>query len=187
MCQQLHSVAGVWFAAQGQGQQQLLLAELKRVGTQQEQLKNAVSEAAAEAAVRGETLEILPLKSFKMNDSELAHLKSIQLKVQLRMQAEAAPAVQAPAEEASPDPLHAADETMLAVLPEVLAPASVGETPTQHCAAQSPCPSLPGLQVSQRCILRAVYWLAPVLTLMCMPMQRLAGTVRLRCSCCLRS
>ena len=70
-------------------------------------------------------MEISPLKSFKMNDSELAHLKSIQLKDQLRIQADAAPA-----EEASPDPLHAANETMLAVLPEVHAPAPVGKSPT---------------------------------------------------------
>lgn len=151
LCQQQHPVAGTCFAAQGQGQQQLLLAELKRVGTQQEQLNKAVSEAAAEAASRGETLEVLPLKSFKMSESELAHLKNTQLKNQLRTQAEAAAAVQAPAEGASPDASHAEDKTTLAVLPEAPAPASVGKAPTQRCAAQSPWLSLPRLQVSQRC------------------------------------
>lgn len=70
-------------ADQGQAQQDLLLSELKRVGTQQEQLKKAVSEAAVEAATRGETLEISPLKSFKLSDSELAQLKSFQLKDRL--------------------------------------------------------------------------------------------------------
>ena len=64
-----------------------------------------------------------------MSDSELAHLKSIQLKDQLRMQSEAAAAVQAPAEEAAPAVVsHAADETMLAGLPKAPAPAPVGKT-----------------------------------------------------------
>jgi len=77
----------------GQAQQQLLLSELKRVGTQQEQLKKAVSEAAAAATARGETFEISPLKSFKLSDEELANLKSSQLKESL------APAVIAPVSE----------------------------------------------------------------------------------------
>lgn len=51
-------------AIQGQQQQQLLLSELKRVGTQQEQLKKAVSEAIAFADAQGESLEIAHLKSF---------------------------------------------------------------------------------------------------------------------------
>ncbi len=71
------------FADQGQAQQNFLLSELKRVGTQQEQLKKAVSEAAAEATARGEAFEISPLKSFKMSDSELAQLKGLQLKDRL--------------------------------------------------------------------------------------------------------
>ena len=50
-------------AIQGQQQQQLLLSELKRVGTQQEQLKKAVSEAIAFADAQGESLEIAHLKS----------------------------------------------------------------------------------------------------------------------------
>ena len=62
-------------ADQGPTQQQLL-SELKRVGTQQEQLKKAVSEAAAEATAQGETVHISPLKSFKLGDQELAKLKS---------------------------------------------------------------------------------------------------------------
>ena len=77
----------------GQAQQQLLLSELKRVGTQQEQLKKAVSEAAAAATARGETFEISPLKSFKLSDQELANLKSSQLKERL------APSVDAPVSE----------------------------------------------------------------------------------------
>lgn len=76
----------------GQAQQQLLLSELKRVGTQQEQLKKAVSEAAAAATARGETFEISPLKSFKLSDEELANLKSSQLK-------ESPPSVIAPVSE----------------------------------------------------------------------------------------
>lgn len=108
------------------------MAELKRVGTQQEQLKHAVSEAAAEAASRGETLEISPLKSFKMSDSELAHLKSIQLKNQLRTQAQATAAVvQAPEEEASPDDVNAANQTTPAVMPVAPVPAPAGKTLTQ--------------------------------------------------------
>ncbi len=67
----------------GQAQQQLLLSELKRVGTQQEQLKKVVSAAAAEATARGETFEISPLKSFKLSDEELANLKGSQLKERL--------------------------------------------------------------------------------------------------------
>ncbi len=67
----------------GQAQQQLLLSELKRVGTQQEQLKKVVSVAAAEATARGETFEISPLKSFKLSDQELANLKSSQFKERL--------------------------------------------------------------------------------------------------------
>ncbi len=74
----------------GQAQQQLLLSELKRVGTQQEQLKKAVSEAAAAATARGETFEISPLKSFKLSEQELTNLKSSQLKERL------APSVDAP-------------------------------------------------------------------------------------------
>ncbi len=77
----------------GQAQQQLLLSELKRVGTQQEQLKKAVSEAAAAATARGETFEISPLKSFKLSDEELANLKMSQLKESL------APSVIAPVSE----------------------------------------------------------------------------------------
>jgi len=67
----------------GQAQQQLLLSELKRVGTQQEQLKKVVSVAAAAATARGETFEISPLKSFKLSDQELANLKSSQFKERL--------------------------------------------------------------------------------------------------------
>lgn len=78
----------------GQAQQQLLLSELKRVGTQQEQLKKAVSEAAAAATVRGITFEISPLKSFKLSDEELANLKGSQLKERL------APSVAPASEEA---------------------------------------------------------------------------------------
>ena len=77
----------------GQAQQQLLLSELKRVGTQQEQLKKAVSEAAVAATARGETFEISLLKSFKLSDQELANLKSSQLKERL------APSVNAPVSE----------------------------------------------------------------------------------------
>ncbi len=74
----------------GQAQQQQLLSELKRVGTQQEQLKKAVSEAAAAATARGETFEISPLKNFKLSDQQLADLKISQLKERL------APSVNAP-------------------------------------------------------------------------------------------
>ena len=77
----------------GQAQQQLLLSELKRVGTQQEQLKKAVSAAAAEATARGETFEISPLKSFRLSDEELANLKRSQFKERL------APSVDAPAKD----------------------------------------------------------------------------------------
>ena len=72
-----------------------------------------------------------------MSDSELAHLKSIQLKDQQRTQAEAAAAAQAPAEEASPIMLHAENQTLLAESPEASARTPVGKTPTQRCAAQS--------------------------------------------------
>ncbi|KAA6417542.1 MAG: hypothetical protein FRX49_12475 [Trebouxia sp. A1-2] len=74
----------------GQAQQQLLLSELKRVGTQQEQLKKVVCAAAAEATARGEAFEISPLKSFKLSDEELANLKGSQFKERL------APSVDAP-------------------------------------------------------------------------------------------
>lgn len=77
----------------GQAQQQLLLSELKRVGTQQEQLKKVVCAAAAEATARGEAFEISPLKSFKLSDEELANLKGSQFKERL------APSVDAPVSE----------------------------------------------------------------------------------------
>lgn len=48
-------------------QQQLFLSELKRVGTQQELLKKAVSEAISFADAQGETLEIAHLQSFPKN------------------------------------------------------------------------------------------------------------------------
>ena len=51
-------------SAANQAQQQSLLSELKRVGTQQEQLKKAVSEAIAFSDAKGETLEIAHLRSF---------------------------------------------------------------------------------------------------------------------------
>lgn len=50
-----------------QAQQELFLSELKRVGTQQEQLKKAVSEAIAFADANGGPLEIEHLKSFPAN------------------------------------------------------------------------------------------------------------------------
>ena len=117
-------------ADQVQGQQQLLLAELKRVGTQQEQLKKAVSEAAAEAGLRGEAFEIAPLSSFKIGDSELAHLKSIQLKDQLRAQMEAAPAGQAPVKEIAPSSTSAAEEAT------AMAPAAAAATATAAPAGE---------------------------------------------------
>lgn len=86
-----------------------------------------------------------------MNDSELAHLKSIQLKDQLRTQAEVPAAAQAAAEAATSDDTHAANETLLAVLPVAPAPAPVGKVPTKRCAAQSLQPSLPRLQMSLCC------------------------------------
>ena len=55
---------GAVSSAANQAQQQLLLSELKRVGTQQELLKKAVSEAIAFSDAKGETLEIAHLKSF---------------------------------------------------------------------------------------------------------------------------
>ena len=127
-----------------QGQQQLVLAELKRVGTQQEQLKKAVSEAAAEAASQGEAFEIAPLSSFKIGDSELAHLKSMQLKDQLRSQTEAAAtaAEQAPLEEEALTSTSAAEKPT-AVTPAVAA-APAGEllsTDQQllHCLCGASC------------------------------------------------
>ena len=102
-----------------------MLAELKRVGTQQEHLKKAVSEAAAEAAARGETFEIAPLKSFKLSGSELAQLKGMQFKEQLRTQPEAAVTIQAPEEEASSFYMSAADN---GTTPLEDAPAPSGET-----------------------------------------------------------
>ena len=63
-----------------------------------------------------------------MSDSELAHLKSIQLKDQQRTQIEAAAAAQAPAEEASPIMLHAPNQTLLAESPEASARTPVGKT-----------------------------------------------------------
>lgn len=55
---------GAVSSAANQAQQQLLLSELKRVGTQQELLKKAVSEATAFSDAKRETLEIAHLKSF---------------------------------------------------------------------------------------------------------------------------
>ena len=55
---------GAVSSAANQAQQQLLLSELKRVGTQQELLKKAVSEAIAFSDANGETLEIAHLRSF---------------------------------------------------------------------------------------------------------------------------
>lgn len=126
--QAAHQVAVTAVAVQAEGQQQeLLLAELKRVGTQQEHLKRAVSEAAAEAAARGQTFEIAPLKSFKLSDSELAHLKGLQLKDQLKMtKPEATVAFQAPEEEAPSSSMRMADVT---TLPLADAPAPNGEPP----------------------------------------------------------
>lgn len=58
-------------------QQQLFLSELKRVGTQQEQLKKAVSEAIALADAQGTTLEIAHLNSFPANTNlQMQHLDS---------------------------------------------------------------------------------------------------------------
>ena len=123
-------------ADQAQGQQQLLLAELKRVGTQQERLKQAVSEAAAEAASRGESFEISPLKSYKISDSELAQFKSLQLTNQLKEQAEVAVApTQLPEEEASPSPMAAIDEPA-AMVPAPAEAAAAG--PAGNCAKAKP-------------------------------------------------
>lgn len=121
-------------AAQTDGQHQLLLAELKRVGTQQEQLRQAVSEAAAEAASRGESFEISPLKSFKLGDSELAHL-SMQLKDQLRTPAEAAVTSQAPEEESSSTCMSEAEQS---TLPLAIAPAPKGKDPAPTLPRRPP-------------------------------------------------
>lgn len=86
-----------------------------------------------------------------MSDNELAHLKSMQLKDQLRTQAEAPAAAPATAEKATSDDTHAANETLVAVVPVAPAPAPLGEIPTNHFAAQSPESSLPRLYISQHC------------------------------------
>lgn len=112
-------------------------------------MKRAVSEAAAEAAARGESFEIAPLKSFKLSESELAHLKDLQLKDQLRMtQPEATVTTQSPEEEAPSSSMSTADNT---TLPLAEAPAPSGEPPPTPPHPTPPPPDNATVPYIDRC------------------------------------
>ena len=92
-----HQLVSATCTGEGQSQQDRLMSELKRVGVQQEQLKTAVSGAAA----IGDKFELIPLKSVTPGETEHAMQTASEPKAWAAPRQAEASATAAPAEQAS--------------------------------------------------------------------------------------